>query len=75
MQFQADILSCKVIRPHITETTALGAAFFAGLAIEYWENISELKSIFSIDRCFTPQCDQNKAKQGWVDAISRTLNK
>lgn len=75
MQFQADILSCKVIRPHITETTALGAAFFAGLAIGYWESISELRSVLLIDRCFTPQCDQSKAKQGWVDAIARTLNK
>jgi len=52
MQFQSDILNTKVIRPAVTETTALGAAFLAGLAIGFWKDIKELEELWSEDRIF-----------------------
>ncbi|MGB2397731.1 MAG: glycerol kinase GlpK [Flavobacteriaceae bacterium] len=54
MQIQADLLNKRVIRPNTTETTALGAAFFAGLAVGFWKDENELKSIWKEDRTFTP---------------------
>ncbi|MCJ7446682.1 MAG: glycerol kinase GlpK [Bacteroidales bacterium] len=55
MQFQADLLQAKVIRPKITETTALGAAYLAGLAVKYWSNMDEIKKQWQLDRTFSPQ--------------------
>ncbi|MBO4657562.1 MAG: glycerol kinase GlpK [Bacteroidales bacterium] len=75
MQFQSDILGCDVIRPQITETTALGAAFLAGLAVGYWKSIDDIKSIWAVERRFSPADSQDEAKKGWKDAISRTLSK
>ena len=75
MQFQSDILGCDVIRPQITETTALGAAFLAGLAVGYWKSIDSIKSIWAVERRFSPADPQTEAKKGWKDAISRTLSK
>ena len=75
MQFQSDILGCDVIRPQITETTALGAAFLAGLAVGYWKSIDDIKSIWAVERRFSPADPQEDAKKGWKDAISRTLSK
>ena len=75
MQFQSDILDCEVIRPKNTETTAAGAAFLAGLAVGYWESIDEIKSIWAVERRFSPENPQTKAKKGWEDAVSRTLSK
>ena len=75
MQFQSDILGCDVIRPQITETTALGAAFLAGLAVGYWKSIDDIKSIWAVERRFSPANPQEDAKKGWKDAISRTLSK
>ena len=75
MQFQSDILGCDVIRPQITETTALGAAFLAGLAVGYWKSIDSIKSIWAVERRFSPADPQAEAKKGWKDAISRTLSK
>ena len=75
MQFQSDILDCDVIRPQITETTALGAAFLAGLAVGYWKSIDDIKSIWAVERRFSPADPQAEAKKGWKDAISRTLSK
>ena len=75
MQFQSDILGCDVIRPQITETTALGAAFLAGLAVGYWKSIDDIKSIWAVERRFSPADEQAEAKKGWKDAISRTLSK
>ena len=75
MQFQSDILDCDVIRPQITETTALGAAFLAGLAVGYWKSIDDIKSIWAVERRFSPADPQEEAKKGWKDAISRTLSK
>lgn len=75
MQFQSDILGIIVERPQILETTALGAAYFAGLAIGYWENTDQIIDQWSIDRAFTPimHADKvNKLVENWHDAISKT---
>ena len=76
MQSQADILGIKVVRPRITETTALGAAYLAGLAVGFWKNTDEIKNQWQIERCFEPITDNDTieaAKAGWADAIGRTL--
>jgi glycerol kinase len=72
MQFQANILQSKVIRPKITETTALGAAYFAGLAVKYWTNMSEIKEQWQIEKVFSPQIDVSKTNEyikGWTRAV------
>lgn len=77
MQFQADILGTKVIRPKVTETTALGAAYLAGLAVGYWESIGHIKSQWAADASFTPSAPEEtvrELKAGWADAIGRTLS-
>lgn len=77
MQFQADILSTKVIRPQVVETTAMGAAYLAGLAVGYWSSIDEIRKQWQIDRVFEPAWDSEKveaAKLGWADAVKRTLH-
>ena len=76
MQFQADILGTSVIRPIVTETTALGAAYLAGLAVGYWESIDHIKSQWGVEMEFKPEASQDtveELKAGWADAISRTL--
>jgi glycerol kinase len=76
MQFQADVLGTSVIRPTVTETTALGAAYLAGLAVGYWESLDHIKSQWGVDTEFTPKAaeeDVNTLKEGWADAIRRTL--
>ena len=76
MQFQADILGTSVIRPTVTETTALGAAYLAGLAVGYWESIDHIKSQWGVEMEFKPEAPQDtvaELKAGWADAISRTL--
>ena len=76
MQFQSDILGTTVTRPKVTETTALGAAYLAGLAVGYWESIDHIKSQWMIDKEFQPQADEETVKilrEGWADAIRRTL--
>ena len=76
MQFQADILETSVIRPKVTETTALGAAYLAGLAVGYWESLDHIKSQWGVEQEFTPGADAEKItalKAGWNDAIKRTL--
>lgn len=75
MQFQSDVLGCNVIRPQVTETTALGAAFLAGLAVGYWGSVDEIKGIWAVDREFMPSVDRTAEKAGWADAIGRTLTK
>lgn len=76
MQFQADILGTSVIRPTVTETTARGAAYLAGLAVGYWESIDHIKSQWGVDTAFRPLASAEKVeslKAGWADAIRRTL--
>ena len=78
MQFQSDILGAKVIRPKVTETTALGAAYLAGLAVGFWESLDDVKKQWEADSVFTPSMDEDAvkaAKAGWADAIGRTLTK
>lgn len=72
MQFQADLLQASVIRPEITETTALGAAYLAGLATGYWKNIDEISKQWQIDRTFVPVMPHEHTEsliRGWKRAI------
>ena len=76
MQYQADLLGINVVRPRVTETTALGAAYLAGLAVGFWNNIDEIKSQWQEERTFVPTTDTEaieKAKEMWADAVRRTL--
>ena len=76
MQFQADVLGASVIRPKVTETTAMGAAYLAGLAVGYWGSTDEIRRQWQVDKAFTPSGqDVSGFKAGWADAISRTINK
>ena len=78
MQFQADILGTDVVRPVVTETTALGASYLAGLAVGFWGSIEELKAQWKAERVFTPSASPesvSRAVEGWQEAISRTLTK
>ena len=75
MQFQANLLGCKVIRPHIVETTALGAAYLAGLAVGYWENVEEIQQQWQSERDFTPAGNASEvatAMAEWKRAVSAT---
>ncbi|MBQ0144718.1 MAG: glycerol kinase GlpK [Bacteroidales bacterium] len=76
MQFQADVIGADVIRPQVTETTALGAAYLAGLAVGYWSGIDEIKTQWKAERVFSPSASEETvkaAKAGWADAIGRTI--
>ena len=76
MQRQADLLGIDVIRPRITETTALGAALLAGLSVGFWNSLDQLRSQWQQERRFTPAPDSDalaKDKKGWADAMNRTL--
>ena len=77
MQFQADILGTAVERPDITETTAMGAAYLAGLATGFWPSREELKKQWRIDRRFEPAMDaplREKLCRGWNKAVQRSLD-
>lgn len=72
MQFQADLLRANVVRPRITETTALGAAYLAGLAVNYWSDLKEIKQQWQVDRIFYPEIgneEREKLIYGWRKAI------
>lgn len=76
LQFQADILDCEVKRSLISETTALGAAYLAGLAVGYWKDQAEIKQKFAYGECFVPNQDQELQKKrlaGWEKAIQSVL--
>lgn len=75
MQFQADILGVPVVRPKVTETTALGAAFLAGLAVGYWKSKEEIRRLWQRDRTFEPQLKEAEAayRRGrWSEALKRS---
>lgn len=75
MQFQSNLLDCNVIRPTITETTALGVAYLAGLAVGLWADIDEIKSKWQVDKMFSPKADTLKMtveKENWKKAIAST---
>ncbi|MGN6165627.1 MAG: FGGY-family carbohydrate kinase, partial [Flavisolibacter sp.] len=72
MQFQSDVLNCKVVRPKITETTAAGAAYLAGLAIGFWKDISEIEKYWKEERTFAPAAQNETVKKQikkWHTAI------
>ncbi len=72
MQFQSDILNTQVIRPQVTETTALGAAYLAGLAVGYWNSIDELQQYWQKDKAFTPSMNdekRNDLQKNWKKAV------
>ena len=77
MQFQADILDVPVIRPKVAETTALGAAYAAGLAVGFWQNFDELRANWGQDREWQPQMEPDKREvlyAGWKKAVTRTFD-
>ena len=77
MQFQADVLDVPVIRPRVAETTCLGAAYAAGLAVGYWGSLEELKANWTEDKTWTPTMDAETRQRGyaqWGKAVERTLN-
>ncbi len=76
MQFQADVLNGPVICPRMTETTALGAAYAAGLAVGYWQNLDDLRQNWGIARTYEPDMDDTQRKKlmhGWQKAIERSF--
>jgi glycerol kinase len=77
MQFQADILDVPVIRPKVSETTALGAAYAAGLAIGYWSSLEDLRANWAIDKVWQPCMDaemRERLYRGWQKAVTRTFD-
>ncbi|ARW27234.1 Glycerol kinase [Pediococcus acidilactici] len=77
MQFQADILGIEIHRAHDLETTALGAAFLAGLAVGYWQDLDELKAEYQPGKIFKPQMGEEERRdlyQGWQEAVAATRN-
>lgn len=77
MQFQADILDTNVYRPACIETTAMGAAFLAGLATGFWKNKEEIREIWSLSKIFTPSMEEstrNVMIKGWEKAVSRSFS-
>ena len=77
MDFQADILNVPVHRPEVTETTALGAAYLAGLAVSFWNSKEDITNRWSVDKTFYPDMDEEKREKlynGWNKAVSRSVN-
>src|SRR5512136_493789 len=77
MQFQADILGVPVVRPVVAETTALGAAYAAGLAVGFWNNLEDLRANWQISKTWDPKMDAGKRAElykGWKKAVERTFN-
>ncbi len=77
MQFQADLLGVNVVRPKITETTALGAAYLAGLAVGFWKTQEEIASLWVTQRTFVPKLTKSEADariKSWRQAVERTKN-
>jgi glycerol kinase len=77
MQFQADLLGVPVVRPKVTETTALGAAYLAGLAVGYWQNSEEIGAQWRADRSFEPGMSRDQVESlmaGWRKAVERAKN-
>ena len=77
MQFQSDILGVPVVRPQVAETTALGAAYAAGLAVGFWDNLNDLRDNWQIARTWQPQMDSEQRERlyaGWLKAVTRTFD-
>jgi glycerol kinase len=76
MQFQSDILDTKVVRPRITETTALGAAYLAGLAVGYWNDVNDIQQQWQISKTFSPGMDDEVRSdflKGWNRAVKASI--
>ena len=74
MQFQSDLLNVLVVRPRVTETTALGAAYLAGLAVGYWKSETDITNQWQQDRRFVPNMDlasRRRLVAGWDKALAR----
>ena len=77
MQFQSDILNCKVVRPVVTETTALGAAYLAGLAVGYWKNMEEIQQQWLMEKTFISSMndgERNNLSDGWKKAVEAAIS-
>jgi glycerol kinase len=77
MQFQADVLGVPVVRPKVAETTALGAAFAAGLAVGFWSGLDELRGLWREDRRWEPAmepAERDRLLRNWHKAVSKTLD-
>ena len=77
MQIQADLFGFKIIRPKNLETTAMGAAYLAGLAIGYWESLEAIQSQWIIDKAFEPTADKKEVEKRlhfWHKAVGRAQN-
>ena len=76
MQFQSDLIGCDVVRPSCIETTALGAAYLAGLAVGYWDDIDDIRANWAVDKVFFPVMDGEKREKllrGWGKAVRCAL--
>ena len=76
MQFQADIMNIRLRRPMIRETTALGAAYLAGLAVGFWKDLAEISSHWTLDKLYEPKMEEEERSAllaGWQKAVSRSL--
>ena len=76
MQFQADILGAEVFRPRCIETTGLGAAYLAGLAVGYWQDLDDIRTNWAVDKTFVPQMEEPRRKaliKGWDKAVKCAL--
>jgi glycerol kinase len=77
MQFQSDILGVPVIRPKVAETTALGAAYAAGLAVGFWKNVEDLRANWAKDKEWKPMMESGKREvmyKGWKKGVTRTFD-
>ncbi len=76
MQFQSDVLNARVVRPTVTETTALGAAYLAGLAVGYWGSVDELQQQWQVEKVFAPVMEEEKRMallKGWQEAVKAAM--
>ncbi|HVU59107.1 MAG TPA: glycerol kinase GlpK [Puia sp.] len=75
MQFQADVIGVKVVRPELTETTAMGAAYLAGLAVGFWKSVEEIRRQWKVDRSFEPDggVDVRELISGWERAVNACM--
>ena len=76
MQFQSDILGVPVVRPQVAETTALGAAYAAGLAVGFWDNLEDLRQNWLVDATWEPDMDEDTRAElykGWLKAVQRSM--
>ena len=77
MQFQSDIMNTKVLRPVVTETTALGAAYLAGLAVGYWQSVEDIQEQWKVDRAFESGMNEEERERltnEWHRAVQATIN-